>query len=109
MAWSEANLAYPISCYHQVFAFDIEAAGNVSDLAIEGSIIANQSQVMCTVVSQGTLIILYGIIEINTYLHSDFRMVSIIIPCVMAPFIVATTVLVSVFMILVYYRSKCLS
>ena len=63
MAWSVANLARSISCYHQVFAFDIETDGSISDLAIEGSIITNQSQAVCPVVSQGTLAILYGIIS----------------------------------------------
>ena len=55
-AWSVANLAYPLSCYHQVLAFDIEATGNISNLAIEGSFTTNQSQATCpdTVVSQGS-------------------------------------------------------
>lgn len=53
------TLTHPISCYHQVFAFDIEATGNVSSLAIEGSFITtNQSQagtVCPAVISQGTV------------------------------------------------------
>ena len=61
--WSVANLAHPISFYHQVFAFDIETGGSISDLAIEGSGITNQSQAVCPVVSQGILTILYGIIS----------------------------------------------
>ena len=33
-AWEEISLDRPISCYHRVLAFDIEAGGNVSDIAI---------------------------------------------------------------------------
>ena len=71
MAWSVANLAHPISCYHQAFAFDIETGGNISDLAIEGCVVINQSQAVCPVVTQGTttLIILNGIIYFY-FLHT---------------------------------------
>ena len=37
-AWEEFNLDHPVSCYDQVLAFDIEAGGNVSDVAVMANI-----------------------------------------------------------------------
>ena len=42
--WEEFNLNHPISCYDQVLAFDIEAGGNVSDIAI----VANVTRTLTT-------------------------------------------------------------
>ena len=50
--WEEFSLVHPVSCYDQVLAFDIEAGGNVSDLAI----MANISRILttpCPMASQG--------------------------------------------------------
>ena len=53
IAWSLLILDHHLSCYHDVLAFDIEGDGNISDLAIQGSTITNQTLVMCLMVSQG--------------------------------------------------------
>ena len=51
-AWEEFNLDHPVSCYDQVLAFDIEAGGNVSDVAVMANI-SRKLTTLCPVASQG--------------------------------------------------------
>ena len=50
------KLDRPVSCYHQVLAFDIEAGGNISDLAVMANIMRKLAA-PCPLVSQGNLFI----------------------------------------------------
>ena len=51
-AWAVIKLDNPVSCYDQVLAFDIEAGGNVSDLAVMANLTRNLA-IPCTLTSQG--------------------------------------------------------
>ena len=55
--WEDFDLAHPVSCYDQVLAFDIEAGGNVSGLAVMANI-SRKSAIPCLLASQGKLLIL---------------------------------------------------
>ena len=55
--WEEFVLDHPISCYHQVLAIDIEAGGNISDLAVMANI-SRKLETPCPMASQGILILL---------------------------------------------------
>ena len=50
--WEEFNLDHPVSCYDQVLGFDIEAGGNVSDLAVMANI-SRKLTTQCPGASQG--------------------------------------------------------
>ena len=58
--WEEFTLDYPISCYGQVLAFDIEAGGNVSDLAVMADI-SSKLKTPCPLVFQGKSIAIVNI------------------------------------------------
>ena len=55
--WEEFDLAHPVSCYDQVLAFEIEAGGNVSDLAVMVNI-SRKTAIPCPLASQGNLLLL---------------------------------------------------
>ena len=58
--WEEFDLAHPVSCYDEVLAFDIEAGGNVSDLAVMANI-SRKTAIPCPLASQGNLLLLLNI------------------------------------------------
>ena len=55
-AWKEFILDHPVSCYHQVLAFDIEADGSISGLAAVDTV-TGQLAPPCPFVSQGNFLI----------------------------------------------------
>ena len=55
-ALEQFNLNHPISCYHRLLAFDIEAGGNVSDIAIVANV-TRKLTTSCPLASPGNLFI----------------------------------------------------
>ena len=39
------NVSHPLSCYHEIFAFDIESDGSVGTLAIPGVLVGERDDI----------------------------------------------------------------
>ena len=63
-AWKEIILDHPVSCYDQVLAFDIEAGGNVSDLAVIANV-PRKSAIPCPLTSPSKLSFISSLLPIR--------------------------------------------
>ena len=41
------NVSHPLSCYHEIFAFDIESDGSVGTLAVPGVLVGSKGVTSC--------------------------------------------------------------
>ena len=102
IAWEEFNLNHPISCYHRVLAFDIEAGDNVSDIAI----VANATRTLttpCPLASPGNLFIAIIIIIINSHTES---MVFIIISVAITSIVFMLTLILVIGFVLQHWNKS---
>ena len=50
------NVSHPLSCYHKIFAFDIESDGSNGTLAVPGVIMTSDNGAMCPPLTTVTVV-----------------------------------------------------